>query len=222
MDIDITVTPQGPYVVTGTPQLRRKRAVSNALGEPVAWQTDAPLVTDDDYALCRCGASANKPFCDGSHQQHDWDGTSSAPTTTYDERAKTYDGDGLVMRDDRGLCEHAGFCATSITNAWKMIRQTGDTAVRSQLVAMVELCPSGALTHRLTADGPDVEPDLGVGIGVVDDGPLFVTGGIHVTGEDGAALQARNRMTLCRCGRSGNKPLCDGSHAAAGFSDHAG
>ena len=219
MDMQITVTPQGPYVVSGQPALRRKRAVRTEQDEPVAWQSDAPMDVGESYSLCRCGGSANKPFCDGSHRTREWDGTETAPTDTYDERAKDHPGDGIVMRDDRGVCEHAGFCGTKLTNAWKMTQASGDTAVRAQLIAMIEHCPSGAITHRLSAAGPAVEPDLAVGIGVIDDGPLFVTGGIGVTRADGAVFETRNRMTLCRCGASGNKPLCDGSHAKVGFAD---
>ncbi|GAC1607846.1 MAG: CDGSH iron-sulfur domain-containing protein [Mycobacteriales bacterium] len=219
MDQKITVTPQGPYVVTGELLLRRKRAVVTSSGEPVAWVSDAPLESEASYALCRCGASQNKPFCDGSHARHDWDGTTTAASPGYDDRAVDYPGDGIVMRDARELCEHAGFCATKLTNVWKMAPATGDTAVRSQLIAMIERCPSGALTHRVHVDGPAVEPDLASGIGVVDDGPLFVTGGVQVVGPDGATMEVRNRVTLCRCGASKNKPLCDGSHIANGFSD---
>ena len=55
--------------------------------------------------------------------------------------------------------------------------------------------------------------------GVVDDGPLWVTGGIAVEGADGETYEVRNRATLCRCGASKNKPFCDGEHTKIGFSD---
>jgi CDGSH-type Zn-finger protein len=42
---------------------------------------------------------------------------------------------------------------------------------------------------------------------------------VPVAASDGTALETRNRMTLCRCGNSANKPLCDGSHVKAGFHD---
>jgi CDGSH-type Zn-finger protein len=56
-------------------------------------------------------------------------------------------------------------------------------------------------------------------IGAIDDGPLRVTGDISVSTSDGTELEARARVTLCRCGASGNKPLCDGSHKGIGFTD---
>jgi CDGSH-type Zn-finger protein len=50
-------------------------------------------------------------------------------------------------------------------------------------------------------------------------GPLWLRGGIPVFAADGFAYEVRNRVTLCRCGASKNKPFCDGSHAAIKFTD---
>ena len=86
-------------------------------------------------------------------------------------------------------------------------------------MAMIERCPSGALTYRVPDSDGDIEPELRAGVGVVDDGPLFVTGGVTVIRTDGRSMEARNRVTLCRCGGSANKPLCDGSHKTNGFAD---
>jgi uncharacterized Fe-S cluster protein YjdI len=119
------------------------------------------------------------------------------------------------VRDDRGICEHAGFCGNRVTNVWKMVGNTSDSTVRAQVIAMVERCPSGALT--LKVDSRTVEPDLPVEIGLLDDGPLYVTGGIAVRRVDGQPFGTRNRVTLCRCGGSKNKPLCDGTHKEIGF-----
>lgn len=100
------------------------------------------------------------------------------------------------MRDDRTICEHAGYYANRLGNAWKMIggSDADDSVVRAQMMAMIERCPSGALTYRMAADGDDIEPDLPVAIGVVDDGPLFVTGTLAVSRADGAPFASRNRM----------------------------
>lgn len=213
----ISVTPHGPYLVRGDVPLRRKRPVVTELGEPVGWETGAQVPTPETYALCRCGSSANKPFCDGSHTTADWDSTETADTGAYAERARTYPGTGVTVRDDRSLCQHAGFCGNKLTNVWKMTAHTDDTAVRSQMTAMIERCPSGALTYSVPGAGGDIEPDLPVAISTVQDGPLSVTGALPVQRADGQPLQSRNRMTLCRCGASANKPLCDGSHARIGF-----
>jgi CDGSH-type Zn-finger protein len=175
----------------------------------------------ETFALCRCGGSANKPFCDGTHTRNGFDGTETAPTDSYDERATTYEATGVVVRDDRAICEHAGFCGNRLTTVWKMAggNRTEDSVVRGQMMSMIERCPSGALSYRLTVDGDDVEPDLNVGIAVTSDGPYFVTGGVGIDRSDGLPFETRNRVTLCRCGRSGNKPLCDGSHKDSDFRD---
>ncbi len=217
----ISVTPNGPYVVDDRTTLHRARRVTTDQGEPVAWEHDAPLPTEESYLLCRCGASGNKPFCDGSHASQDWDGTETAATSSYDDRAKTLPGSGMSVRDDRGLCEHAGFCSNKLSNVWKMVRDSDSTTVKTQLAGMVGNCPSGALTFRLDGTTRDLEPDLAPGIAVTDDGPLRVTGGVTVERADGQPLESRNRMTLCRCGASKNKPLCDGSHTDIGFRDGA-
>ncbi|MEO8107371.1 MAG: CDGSH iron-sulfur domain-containing protein, partial [Actinomycetes bacterium] len=91
-----------------------------------------------------------------------------------------------------------------------------DAAGQTQLAAMAAHCPSGALT--LTLEGADVEPTLPAQIFLVPDGPLLVTGGATIDRSDGVVLESRNRVTLCRCGASENKPLCDGSHAKVEFS----
>ncbi len=217
----ITVTANGPYLVAGGVRLVRRRMVETELGEPLTWETSTSLEAGDPMALCRCGQSANKPFCDGSHLVAGFDGTEQAATTGYDDRQTTYPATGIVVRDDRSVCEHAGFCGNHVTTVWKMLRggDTADTVKRSQLIAMVERCPSGALTYRMEADADDIEPELRVEIGVVDDGPLFVTGGVPVRRADGQPMETRNRVTLCRCGGSANKPLCDGSHKTNGFRD---
>lgn len=217
----ISVSPHGPYVVSGGLPIGRRRMVVSEFGEPMTWEAKNELETAETVALCRCGQSANKPFCDGSHVTAKFDGAEANHDSSYEERQRTYPAAGIVMRDDRSICEHAGFCGNRITNVWKMVRNgdTEDTVKRAQVMAMVEHCPSGALTFRLEEDGADVEPDFRPAIGVVDDGPLFVTGRVAIRLTDGRTMEARNRVTLCRCGGSANKPLCDGSHKENGFAD---
>ena len=217
---EITVRPGGPYIVRGGVPISRQRPVVSEHGAPVSWQTTEVFDVQDIVALCRCGASRNKPFCDATHKTESFAGRETAPITTYDERAKRYDRTNLTVRDDRAICVHAGFCGNGVTNVWKMVGPADDDPeVRSEMVAMIERCPSGALTLRLPDTDADLEPDLPPAIAIVDDGPMFVTGGIPVSRSDDRPFETRNRMTLCRCGRSGNKPLCDGRHKESGFTD---
>jgi len=211
--------PGGPLFVSGDVPIVRKTAVHSEHGEPLAWKTGEPLSSRASYGLCRCGASDNKPFCDGSHTAAGFEGTDTADASTYDERSKELGGTGITVSDDRSICVHAGFCGNRATNIWKQTRDTDDSIVRLAVINEVEKCPSGALTYRFDGDDADTEPDYPTQIGVIDDGPLWVCGGVSITTSDGTELETRSRVTLCRCGASANKPLCDGSHKEAGFAD---
>lgn len=211
----IKVVENGPYVVSGGVRVTRKAPVMSEHGEPLTWKTGESSDTEDRYVLCRCGQSSNKPYCDRTHATIEWDGADNAPDGAYSERAKSLGGGGIEIFDDRPTCVHAGFCGNQVTNIWKMAADTGDSRIRAQAMAMVERCPSGALTYEV--DGDQIEPDLPTEIAAIPDGPLWVSGGISIERADGTALETRNRVTLCRCGHSASKPLCDGSHNEAGF-----
>jgi CDGSH-type Zn-finger protein len=217
--VRIEVQTNGPYLVHGRVPLSRRRTVRSEHDEPMTTKTTHRFRARQTMALCRCGGSTHKPFCDGTHATIGFDGTESAPTDDYDSRAKTYSGTNVTVRDDRSICEHAGFCGNQHSNVWKMVHGSDDSVLRAHMMAMIERCPSGALTYRVEGDDSDLEPDYGTAIAVTDNGPLFVMGGVPVVRSDGAAFEARNRVTLCRCGQSANKPLCDGSHRQAMFTD---
>jgi CDGSH-type Zn-finger protein len=218
-DVSITSRPGGPLIVNGEVPLVRKTAVHSEHGEPLAWKTGEPLDTRETYALCRCGDSSDKPFCDGSHVAAGFEGNDTADSSTYSDRANVLGGSGITVRDDRSICVHAGFCGNRVTNIWKQVADTDDSLVRLAVINEVEKCPSGAITYCFEGDEADNEADYPTEIAAITDGPLWVTGGIAVTTSDGTQLEARTRVTLCRCGASANKPLCDGSHKEAGFKD---
>jgi len=215
----IVSRPGGPLMVSGAVPVVRKTAVHSEHGEPLAWKTSEGLTDRATYALCRCGESENKPFCDGAHAAAGFEGDDSADASTYADRSKELGGTGITVSDDRSICVHAGFCGNRATNIWKQTKDTDDSLVRLAVINEVEKCPSGAITYRFDGDATDAEADYPVQVGVIDDGPLWVTGGIPVTTSAGTDLETRTRVTLCRCGASANKPLCDGSHKEAGFSD---
>ena len=213
----ITVRPNGPYLVRGGIPLVRKSQVMSEYGEPLAWQDDGSVDSPDVYRLCRCGQSNSKPFCDGSHTMLGFEGAEAAATDTFDERKKEFVGDNIVVRDDHSMCMHSGFCGTRLTNVWKMLKESKDPEVRNEIIAMVQRCPSGTLVHALSSETENIEPELPKEIVVIPEGPLWVTGGIPIQRRDGKDLELRNRVTLCRCGASSKKPLCDGTHKEIGF-----
>jgi CDGSH-type Zn-finger protein len=220
----IAVLPNGPYLVHGDVPLVRKRKVLAENGESLTWETVETFITEETYALCRCGQSGSKPFCDGTHARVDFDGTEAADPVPPPEQHLVHDGQGIVVHRDLSLCMHAQFCIGRLRRIPAMMADTGDADVRAHIIGLVEHCPSGSYTYKLDADGPDVEPGLAESIAVtsVDDslaGPLWVTGGIPVHRADAEPFERRNRVTLCRCGHSGAKPLCDGTHSKIGFRD---
>ena len=216
----IVVCEDGPYIVSGAVPLVRKAQVASEHGEPLTWQRGATLPTGEMYALCRCGGSSNQPFCDCTHMENGFDGRETAPTNTTAERQAVYRGRGIIVKRDYHLCTGSGFCGDRHTHVEWLIRKTGDTQVRSQVIAMIERCPSGSLAFSLAPGEPAIEPDLPCQIAVTTEmtaagplpGPLWVTGGIPIERSDGQPCEARPRVTLCSCGKSQMKPLCDGTH----------
>jgi CDGSH-type Zn-finger protein len=224
-DQRIVVTADGPYVVHGQVPLVHKSQVVSEHGEPLTWKKEGEIESPETYDLCRCGRSSYPPFCDVSHALTDFDGTETADTRTTGERQVAYEGGTqIVVKRDYHLCMDAGFCANRVTSVQDMVPHTDDTQVRAQVMAMIERCPSGSYTYALAAEEEDLEPDLPRQIAVTTemtaDGPiagsLWVTGCIPIERADGQPLEMRNRVTLCCCGLSATKPLCDGTHRKAG------
>ncbi len=54
-------------------------------------------------------------------------------------------------------------------------------------------------------------------ITLLPDGPLQVQGDFTVVKADGSKVETKETAHLCRCGKSANKPFCDGSHKKDGF-----
>ncbi|MEV4579523.1 ferritin-like domain-containing protein [Nonomuraea jabiensis] len=219
----VVVLRDGPYVVYGRVPLRRKRKIVSAEQKnALTWKTGEPLETEETYALCRCGRSRAKPFCDGTHAVIGFDGTEAAPMRPYQELQHVHDGAGISAQRVGELCIHAAFCIGRARPIAKMLDDTADSDVRSNIMGRIDHCPSGSYSYALERGGETIEADLPRAISVLEEedglaSALWVTGGIPITRSDGRPLETRNRMTLCRCGHSGNKPLCDGTHREIGF-----
>jgi CDGSH-type Zn-finger protein len=220
----IIITEDGPYMVQGKVPLVRKVQVVSEYGEPLTWMKGKVFETPESYELCRCGHTSFPPFCDVTHCIIDFDGTETANPGLTVERQEMLEGGHLIaVRRDLTLCSESGFCANRRTSIEEMVPQSHDPQVRAQIMAMIDHCPSGSFVYALDENGPDIEPDLPRQIAVTTEitsggpisGPLWVTGNIPIERADGVPLETRNRVTLCCCGRSENKPLCDGRHREA-------
>ena len=221
--VSITVTRNGPYLVQGAVPMARQTIVADADGESREWQEGESFETKDSCALCRCGHSATKPYCDGSHVRVGFDGTETASREPYADQATEQVGPSLTLLDAQPLCAYARFCDVA-GQVWNLVEQEGVEAAETT-VREAALCPSGRLVARDRHSGQVAEPDFTPSIGIVGDpaqglaGPIWVRGGIEVTSADGEPYEVRNRVTLCRCGASANKPFCDASHASVGFTE---
>jgi CDGSH-type Zn-finger protein len=220
----ITIGKDGPYRVSGGVPLSQETIGVNAAEESIAWVDGPDLTPGGAYFLCRCGQSANKPFCDGSHARVGFDGAETASRAPYVEQADSLAGPTLTLRDAEALCGFARFCDRA-GKVWNTVSQAASPEQREAFTFQVGQCPSGRLVAVDGASGQAIEPDLPASIVLVEDpqegvaGPLWVRGGIEIIGLDGTAWEVRNRVTLCRCGASNNKPFCDGSHASEAFKD---
>jgi CDGSH-type Zn-finger protein len=217
----IVIEINGSYTVYGDIPLVRKTQVVSEFGEPLTWKIGETIKTRGPYILCRCGHTGDKPCCDGTHILDDFDGTETADTGTTVERQRVIEGGvNIVVKRDDSLCMDSGFCSDRFTNIDKMTPHSDNTQVRSQIIAMIERCPSGCYTYSIPPDQADIEPDLPQQIAAVTEitsegpleGPIWVTGKIPIVRSDGKPFETRNRVTLCGCGLSKIKPLCDGTH----------
>lgn len=201
----ITCAPNGPYLVAEAPALRR------ASGEV--------LPAAQSFALCRCGGSKKKPFCDGTHRTNGFSDENWADPAK--DKRRTYVGKGVTIYDNRAICAHAAFCTDELASVFRH-RETPwiapDAAAVDKIVETIGKCPSGALSYAL--DGVEAEPPKRAPmVTVTENGPYAVTGGIELAGVKFGEGASPEHYTLCRCGASKNKPFCDGSHWEAGFKD---
>jgi CDGSH-type Zn-finger protein len=197
----------GPYLV------KNLEVLTNSKGNALA--------TKEVLALCRCGCSTTKPFCSGMHKEVGFDSANLSDANL--ERRDDYEGDGITIHDNRGVCAHSGFCTDNLPEVWRLkqepwIDPLGVAA--GEIAAVVRMCPSGALSYSIGGI-EHRDQDRPPAILVSKNGPYYVTGGIEVVDAPWAEGASREHFTLCRCGQSRNKPFCDGSHWAAEFDDPA-
>ena len=213
----ISVSKNGPYLVSGGIPLITAEICNDDEGYCRTWRDVTRYPVQERYALCRCGHSKNRPFCDGTHATVHFDGTETAGEEAYLKYPGTVDGPALKLEDVEGLCVHARFCMRA-GGIWNLVRQSGNREARDTAIEEACNCPSGRLVVRDKKTGQAIEPAFEKSIVVIEypargeHGPLWVRGGIPVVSADGRQYRIRNRLTLCRCGKSGNKPFCDGSH----------
>jgi CDGSH-type Zn-finger protein/ferredoxin len=203
----------GPYLLTNVERLL------DARGEAIPCRPQ--------MALCRCGGSRMKPFCDGTHARISFSDAKD-PSRVPDQR-DVYPTKGLMVVDNRGTCAHSGFCTDGLPSVFRIGQEPfvdPHGADASDIIRAVQACPSGALRYAIDGDDSlDALAEPGPQrIEVSKDGPYRVRGGVPLADDhgrppvmnDGASLE---RYSLCRCGHSKNKPFCSGMHWYVEFRD---
>jgi CDGSH-type Zn-finger protein len=219
----IKIMKDGPYILSGHVPLQREVALTAAIN-PHSWQMGEPYGDRASHSLCRCGKSQAMPHCDGAHSGAGFDGTETSSDKPFCECAKKYAGPGVDLLDVEEICSGARFC-DRLGGTWKLAQESSQPEKRAIAVQQACDCPSGRLVAVDKATGQPIEPSFSPAVSVTQDpgarvsGPLWVKGGIPIESASGAVYEVRNRVTLCRCGGSRNKPFCDGQHIATRFDD---
>ncbi len=200
----VTPAPDGPYLVRDLEHLANRKG---------------PIEAKPSMALCRCGESANKPFCDGTHAKI---GFSSAKLEgRVEDRRDPYAGQGITIHDNRGICAHAGRCTDGLASVFRLKQEPWidpDGASRDEIIATVRKCPSGALSYSVEGvEHRDREGEPA--IFVSPNGPYVVSGGPELCDTPRGEGASAEHFTLYRCGGSKNKPFCDGTHWHKKFTD---
>jgi CDGSH-type Zn-finger protein len=218
--------PNGPYYLLNDMKPKIVENLQNSKGEL--------LCTVSGVALCRCGASKNKPFCDGTHgtigfSSENKVGESVGSTGGEEKKAikdkrKDYVGKKITVHDNRRICSHAVECVNNLLSVFKLNSRPWidpDAAEVKGIVDTIRKCPSGALSYSIDGIEYRDQNDRNPMVTVSKDGPYVITGGVELIGDniqfgDGAS---KEHYTLCRCGASNNKPFCDGMHKVINFKD---
>lgn len=222
----IKITPDGPYLVYGNPPIDQEIIVPNEEGSSWVYRKGRSFDSSaNPVALCRCGCSNHKPFCDGSHVHVDWEPKETSSKRPLLEKAEEIEGPALLLADNEKYCAFARFC-DAYGRVWNIVEKARTEEEKELVRHEVGHCPSGRLVVWDKQTDKVFEPPFKPSISLIEDpgikvsGPIWVKGGIRIESADGKSYEIRNRVTLCRCGQSSNKPFCDGTHASMHFHDN--
>lgn len=214
----ILLLPNGPYYLLNDMEPKVVENLQNSEGQP--------LSTLRGVALCRCGASKNKPFCDGTHGTIGF----SSENKTQDnnpiikDKRKNYVGKEITIHDNRKICSHAAECVNNLPSVFKFNARpwiNPDAADKQQIINTIKKCPSGALGYSIDEVEYKDQERMSM-VTVSKDGPYTITGVIDLIGDNIQFAEgfSKEHYTLCRCGASNNKPFCDGMHITINFKDN--
>lgn len=220
----IIIKKDGPYIVAGNIPISKEISIPDEKDELEKWKKTKEFPEKKTSVLCRCGESDDKPYCDNTHKKTGFNGKETASNKKYLDQSETIKGPEIDLTDAGDYCSGARFCHRA-KGTWYNTRKSDKPESKKVAIETACNCPSGRLVVWDKKTGEPIEPDLKPGISILEDpqkkvsGPIWVKGCIDIESEDGTKYENRNRVTLCRCGKSDNKPFCDGSHIDSGFND---
>lgn len=213
--------PNGPYFLINDIEPKVIDNLQNSKGEL--------LSTLLGVALCRCGASKNKPFCDGTHATIRFSSENKIMAGNngdhvIKDKRKNYVGKQITIHDNRRICSHAAECVNNSSATFRLDARpwiNPDAAYREEIINAIRQCPSGALSYSVDGREYQDQNDREPLVIVSKDGPYNITGSIELIGDNiqWAQGSSKEHFTLCRCGASNNKPFCDGMHKVINFKD---
>lgn len=201
----IRVSKDGPFIVKDLKILRNSKGVF--------------IETTPSMALCRCGDSEKKPFCDGAHLHNGFSGKKEGGK--HPDKNESFAGKEITIHDNRAVCSHIGHCILKLPEIFRKGKKPWvdpDAADPEEIAKAIRTCPSGALSYTMNKvlhkDYPH-EPE----IFMVKNGPYHAIGGVELEDKQGFKPETMDHYALCRCGKSKNKPFCDGTHIDTEFKD---
>ncbi len=175
----ITILKNGPYQVSGNLSIREEIMVADPhTGGADHLEKGTEHPHSEVTHLCRCGFSANKPFCDGNHSKIGFIGEEKASKAEYREGAEFYPGAGVDLLDKKEYCAIARFCHYG-NGTWQDVSDSDDPEAKERAVYSASNCVAGRLT-AVDKEGNLLEPPLTPAIGILQDqgkncrGPLFI------------------------------------------------
>ncbi|MCK9612550.1 MAG: SDR family NAD(P)-dependent oxidoreductase [Bacteroidales bacterium] len=144
---------------------------------------------------------------------------------TSDKKIKHYSNGEITIVWTPKLCTHVAYCFTELPEVFDIserpwINPLGATTKR--IIQQVERCPTGALTYFYNEKQNNMEqenkkPEQQVQIKIIENGPAVIKGKCMLEDKNGQKTETEEVIAICRCGKSKNKPFCDGSHVVHPF-----
>lgn len=189
--LKVKIIEDGPILISGFSKLK--------YGSEILPQKDKAL-------LCRCGKSEKQPFCDNKHKAVNFKGECKC---SIPEKLKIWEGKNIITYFNKDLCMHAGYCGP-LGELRLTEHFNNDVEAAKEIARVITECPAGALSYEMKDGSVPAKFEDSDVVEIMKNGEIRIwceTEGVETVGR-----QPKNRITLCRCGKSAKKPFCDASH----------